>query len=269
MVMIPKQMVRKRDFVLTLFSFVITAYLIHNHVLLLVWSLGITAMELAKGFAPYAKYPPMKVLILTIQEDPPSLETYDICDDDSATMEDTEEWSKSFKQMIAWCLEKNPAKRPTCQELLQSKYFSAYSNQEFREQRQTLLKTEICDIVKDVGTATTDGSSDQQPPPLPGTVPVSIVSSMEENRPAGTTWIFADGSQVLASSTKDAKSVDDVFDELDAFGKQTGGENYARDDTVKAAHTPYKKEEDPDDLEDFMNEFEKTTGGENFRGKGP
>jgi len=238
------------------------------------WSLGITAMELAKGYAPYAKYPPMKVLILTIQEDPPSMDTYDINDDDSAAMEDTEEWSKPFKQMIAWCLQKNPAKRPTCQELLQSKFFSAFVNDEYRQTRQDLLKTEICDIVDDVGTK--EGDGEQQPPPLPGTVPVSIVSSMEENRPAGTTWVFADGSQILASSTKEAKTVEDVFDELDAFEKQTGGENYARGDegtkTVKATTTPYKaggQDEEPDDLEDFMDEFEKTTGGENFRGGAP
>ena len=237
-----------------------------------VWSLGITALELAKGFAPYAKYPPMKVLILTIQEDPPSLDTYDIHDDDSGSMEDTEEWSKSFRQMITWCLQKNPTKRPTCQELLQSKFFNAFANEDYRNTRQETLKTEICQIVEDVGTKEGDVSAgQQQPPPLPGTVPVSIVSSMGENRPAGTTWIFSDGSQVLASSTKEAKSVDDVFDELDAFEKQTGGENYARGDdtanTVRAASSPYNKGNDEsDDLDSFMDEFEKTTGGENFRG---
>jgi serine/threonine protein kinase len=42
-----------------------------------IWSIGITALELAKGSAPYARYPAMRVIVLTIEEESPSLRSYD------------------------------------------------------------------------------------------------------------------------------------------------------------------------------------------------
>ena len=109
-----------------------------------IWSLGITALELCKGYAPYAKYAPMKVLLRTIQEDPPSLETYNDGDDPNM-------WSKSFRSMLKLCLQKDPSKRPTCQELMAHKHFRPLANDEERAQWMQRTKQELCDVVENVG----------------------------------------------------------------------------------------------------------------------
>jgi len=83
-----------------------------------IWSFGITALELAKGFAPYAFHPPMKVLLLTIQEEPPSLRSYSTEKSCSG-----ESFSRPFKEMVRMCLQKEARKRPTVCTLLNCKFF--------------------------------------------------------------------------------------------------------------------------------------------------
>ncbi|KAI3474894.1 hypothetical protein Pfo_030205 [Paulownia fortunei] len=83
-----------------------------------IWSFGITALELAHGHAPFSKYPPMKVLLMTLQNAPPGLD-----------YERDKRFSKSFKEMVAACLVKDPKKRPSAEKLLKHPFFkNARSN---------------------------------------------------------------------------------------------------------------------------------------------
>ncbi|KAK4798467.1 hypothetical protein SAY86_030793 [Trapa natans] len=77
-----------------------------------IWSLGITALELAHGQAPFSKYPPIKVLLMTLQNAPPGLD-----------YERDKRFSKAFKDMVSTCLVKDPKKRPTSEKLLKHPFF--------------------------------------------------------------------------------------------------------------------------------------------------
>ncbi|RZC10335.1 Serine/threonine-protein kinase fray2 isoform C [Glycine soja] len=77
-----------------------------------IWSFGITALELAHGHAPFSKYPPMKVLLMTLQNAPPGLD-----------YERDKKFSKAFKELVATCLVKDPKKRPSSEKLLKHHFF--------------------------------------------------------------------------------------------------------------------------------------------------
>jgi len=79
-----------------------------------IWSFGITILELAHGSAPFAKFPPMKVLMMTLQQPPPQLQ-----------QTGEKHFSKEIQQLVGLCLVKDPSKRPSAARLLEHRFFRA------------------------------------------------------------------------------------------------------------------------------------------------
>ncbi|PSC70697.1 serine threonine-kinase 4-like isoform X1 [Micractinium conductrix] len=86
-----------------------------------IWSFGITLLELAHGHAPFARLPPMKVLLMTIQNPPPTLDTES----------SKKHFSKAMRELVTKCLVKDPTKRPTAAQLLEHKFFKTAHDSQY------------------------------------------------------------------------------------------------------------------------------------------
>ncbi|XP_069507456.1 serine/threonine-protein kinase 4 isoform X4 [Ambystoma mexicanum] len=71
-----------------------------------IWSLGITAIEMAEGKPPYSDIHPMRAIFMIPTNPPP-------------TFRKPEHWSHDFIDFVKQCLVKNPEQRATATQLLQ------------------------------------------------------------------------------------------------------------------------------------------------------
>lgn len=70
-----------------------------------IWSLGITALEMAEGKPPYGDIHPMRAIFMIPSKPPPSFR-------------DPDKWSPELIDFVSRCLVKNPEERATASELL-------------------------------------------------------------------------------------------------------------------------------------------------------
>ncbi|XP_045067806.1 serine/threonine-protein kinase 26 [Coregonus clupeaformis] len=138
-----------------------------------IWSLGITAIELAKGEPPNSDIHPMRVLFLIPKSSPPSLGG---------------DFSKSFKEFTDSCLNKDPVFRPSAGELLKHKFI-------VKNCKKTSYLTELIDRFQRWKTeehSDDDSSSDDDGE-----------SSNKENSPSQPEWSFT----TVRKKDKDVRKV--------------------------------------------------------------
>ena len=74
-----------------------------------IWSMGITAIELAEGEPPYFGMNPMRAIFAIAANPPPRLQ-------------EPQDWTPEFNSFVETCLTKPPEERPTAQELLRHSF---------------------------------------------------------------------------------------------------------------------------------------------------
>jgi len=134
-----------------------------------IWSLGITALELAKGRPPFAEFAPSRVFSMVVQNPPPEL--------DDASASTKRKFSSGFKDFVSLCLQKDPSLRPSASKLLKHKFFKNKKSRDY-------LVSSVLSQLPPLGERSSLMDIPQTLPPL-----------QQSGAPDKMIWNFADGSE--------------------------------------------------------------------------
>lgn len=131
-----------------------------------IWSLGITLIEFAQRDPPHHDMSPVRVLLKIQKGDPPKLDF-------------PSRWSKEFSDFLAICLQKDPTKRPTADQLLEHPFINQATD--VKPVRDLILefKADIVEEVEEEGSdkGSEKGSEKNQPSPVVSSAPSPVAST--------------------------------------------------------------------------------------------
>jgi serine/threonine-protein kinase 24/25/MST4 len=191
-----------------------------------IWSLGITALELANGEPPYSDIHPMKVLFLIPKNPPPELEG---------------NFSRAFKEFVELCLQKDPRRRPSAKELLKHPFV--------RRAKKTSYLTELIERHERWAVLHKSDSDDSgdEPDEHPQNLPVNEeLWDFGTVRPAGGKGAGRAGLNAMGESATNARS-SRSFESEDDYAERPREPSPAKMkdsgyissvDTIKATNSP-------------------------------
>jgi len=103
-----------------------------------IWSLGITAIEMAEGKPPYYNIHPMRAIFMIPTRPPPKLSNPDA-------------WSPEFISFVAACLQKKPQDRPTALKLLKHPFILKERSVKSKTVLESLI-AESDEVIKTLGS---------------------------------------------------------------------------------------------------------------------
>lgn len=149
-----------------------------------IWSIGITALEMAEGKPPYADIHPMRAVFMIPTKPPPSFR-------------DPDRWSADFIDFVSVCLVKDPCARASATDLIQHDFLQKSGG----TQALTQMISEACEIRKNQNYSKSPMHNQNKPALAEGDSEATLVPNRSNSQSATMVTIQSDlGTMVVINS---------------------------------------------------------------------